>query len=273
MNRWAPPLFALCILLSGCGVPSQAADNKQQTSGELQLKLPKGLREISGLALAADGALLAVADERSHVYRIDVVAHTVNKHTKFGDPAARGDFEGIAVHNERLYLVTSDGEIWVKRLDTPPTEYQRYNTGIGARCEVEGLAAWPTQDLLLVLCKEARDKSLKGQLVVFSWQTARPAEPASVMLGVDLEQAGLPKLHPSGITFTADGQRLFIVAARQRYFVEMTLDGEVVRAGSLPHPDTHPQTEGVVITTGNTLYLADEGDKKRGTVTRYEPTF
>ena len=57
----------LCLLAaSACG----DGDGEQQR-GQLQFKLPKPLREVSGLALLTDERLLAVADEKAQIYSID----------------------------------------------------------------------------------------------------------------------------------------------------------------------------------------------------------
>lgn len=251
-------------LLCGCSPPS---------SGDLQLKLPKDLREISGLSLTPDGNLLAVADEKAHIFKIDVEASKVEKFTKFGDPVARGDFEGITLHDGTLYLVTSDGALWQRRLDAEPEAYQVFDTGVGRRCEVEGLTVWPQEETLFILCKNPRDPALKGQLAVFAWSLAQQALSDEHHIVVPLAAYGIKKLQPSAISFSADGERLFIVAGPQAAFVEISLSGELARAGKLPKHAKHTQTEGVVISAQNTLYLADEGGKGRGKLTRYANSF
>lgn len=243
------------------------------SDGQLQLKLPKPLREISGLTQSSDGALLAVADEKAHIYRIDMQIPLVERLTKFGDPVEKGDFEGITLVDQELYVVTSKGVLWHKQLQAAAKDYRKYKTGIGSQCEVEGLTAWVEKQLLLILCKEGRNRDTRNQLTVFGWSTAARSLLPEPVFQLSYRSAGLPALSPSGIAFTADRQRLFIVAARQQFFVELNLDGSIARSGPLPFPATHPQTEGVVISAANTLYLADEGGKDRGTVTRYEPSF
>ena len=254
------------LLLASC-------DRSNTSEGELQLLLPKPLREISGLAELPDGRLLAVADEKAQVYSIDIQAQSVNKFTAFGEPAEKGDFEGIAVIDQMVYLVTSDGVIWQQSIDAPPEDFETFDTKIGKQCEVEGLAAIKEQNGLLIVCKQARKKKLNGHLVVFRWSITDKTLDTNPMILRSYASLGLPDVNPSGLTLTADAKRLFFVAARQQYFFETTLSGDVVRQGKFPHPKTHPQTEGVVITAENTLYLADEGDKKGGTITRYVPSF
>ena len=172
-----------------------------------------------------------------------------------------------------MYIITSNGVLWHKTLQAAAKDYRKFKTGIGKQCEVEGLTAWTERQLLLILCKEGRSSVTRNHLTVFGWSTADGGLLSDPVFRVNYRSAGLAALSPSGISFSADRQRLFIVAARQQSFIELNLDGTVARTGRFPFPATHPQTEGIVITAGNTLYLADEGGKDRGTVTRYEPSF
>ena len=61
-------------------------------------ELPRRLREVSGLAMTADGRLLAHHDEAAVVFEIDDASGRVVKQFQLADldaPVA-GDFEGIA---------------------------------------------------------------------------------------------------------------------------------------------------------------------------------
>ena len=62
--------FWLMLFCSGC----MSACNGTEGEGNLQLKLPDGLQEISGLTALQDGSLLAIADEEASVYQIDIAA-------------------------------------------------------------------------------------------------------------------------------------------------------------------------------------------------------
>jgi hypothetical protein len=258
--------YLSCLLLWGCGSPSLPGNQ-----GNQQLSLPKALREISGLAQLPNGQLLAVADEKARVYNIDFKNQTVSKFSGFGKPAKKGDFEGIAFADQTIYLVTSDGEIWQQALNAKA--YAQYETGLGKFCEVEGLAAIDEPLSLLILCKQARKKKFKDQLLVYRWNITTQTLDPSPFIRRSFTSLGLPTLSPSGLSLSANRQHLFFVAAREQFFFETTLDGQYVRGAKFPYPQTHPQTEGVFITRENTLYLADEGGKDRGTVTQYVPSF
>ena len=264
MTKICSSLVMLCLM--SCG-------GKSEQGGQLQLKLPKALREISGLALLPDDRLLAVADERARVYSIDFNELQANKFSTMGDPAGKGDFEGIALLNNAVYLVTANGVLWRQQLNAAADDYEKIRTGIGKQCEVEGLTAWPVRDALLILCKQGHESKGSAKLRVFYWSEKRRALEPDMAITRSYKELGVKQLHPSGISFSADKQTLFIIAAQEKYYLEITLQGQIVRAAQLPNKSTHRQTEGVVITANNTLYLADEGRKGKGTVTRYEPSF
>jgi uncharacterized protein YjiK len=250
-----------------------SACNGAEKEGNLQLKLPKDLREISGLSALQDGSLLAVADEQAQVYQIDMAAGVIRRFLAMGSPVGKGDFEGIAVLNKSVYLVTSQGTLWRLALGASAHQSEVIATDAGERCEIEGLTAWHEENSLLLLCKTVYDAEYKNALVVLRWSEKTPEAQTEPLISKTYTELGLKKLHPSGLAFSVDRQNLFIVAARQKAFVEISLQGQVVRHGKLPKGAEHRQTEGVAITRQNRLYLADEGGKGHGTLTEYASNF
>lgn len=255
------------------GIGFMPACNSAENEGNLQLKLPKDLREISGLSALQNGSLLAVDDEQAQVYQIDMAAGVISKFLAMGSPIAKGDFEGISVLNNSVYLVTSQGTLWRQAMDVPTNQHEVIVTDAGERCEIEGLTAWHEEGSLLLLCKTVYDAEYKDALVVLRWSAEAPAAPTEALITKSYDELGLKKLHPSAITFSMDRQNLFIVAARQKAFIEVSLQGGLIRHGKLPSGAGHRQTEGVAITNQNRLYLADEGGKGKGTLTEYANNF
>jgi uncharacterized protein YjiK len=58
-----------------------------------------------------------------------------------------------------------------------------------------------------------------------------------------------------------------LVASQEKALVEITSDGEFVRAGLLPEPSQQP--EGVAITRDGILIIGDEGQDRAATITLY----
>jgi uncharacterized protein YjiK len=237
-------------------------------------KLPKVLDEVSGLATTADGRLFGHGDERAIVYQIDPHNGEVVKAFSVGPRGLSGDFEGIAITGVRFFLSTSASEIVEFREGEAGSEvgYRIHSLGLQSQCEMEGLAYDEETSALLLPCKTPRTRGLQGHLVVFSVpvNTMRPDPTPRVLLPLqELATQGLdPEFHPSAIEIHSGTRSLILVAAREEAMVELSPNGELIAARKLKRKD-HPQPEGIAFLLDDSLVLADEGQGKRGTVTRY----
>ena len=274
---WASGLF---LFLTGAWIlPAQRPESLLESydlssnAGDQQ-KLPRVLAEISGLATTPDGRLFAHNDERAIVYEIDPESGGLVKAFSVGLLGARGDFEGIAVAGERFFLITSAGQIieFEEGEAGSSVGYRIHSLGLGDRCEMEGLAFDEVEDALLLPCKTPRAKELEDHLVVFSvpLNTMRPDRIPRIFLPLqELDDRGLGKeFHPSAIEVHPQTRSIIIVAAREEALVELSPFGEILFTKKLKRKK-HPQSEGVAFLSDDSLVLADEGQGKRGTITRY----
>jgi uncharacterized protein YjiK len=273
-RRWIGA--ALVAAAVGAGAqrgPSLLASVQLEARDVAAKKLPDRLQEVSGLVM--DGSrLLAHDDERAVVYDIDpatsriVRQFTLNRRGAMG-AAERGDFEGIAIAGDRLYLTTSDGRLleverWRTGVAVPFTEHR---TGVGERCEVEGLAYDSTKRELLFACKATRPLERPNVLTILRWSIEKRAlvDPAIVVpLGTTTRRV---ELHPSDLTRDPVTGHWIVLAAREAAIVELTADWRVVGSSRLV-ADRHPQAEGLAITREAVL-IADEGGGKSANLTVY----
>jgi uncharacterized protein YjiK len=234
-------------------------------------KLPKALNEISGLAID-HGRLYAHGDEEAVVYQLDPASHRVVSRFALGRPAVRGDFEAITIVEGRVFLTTSDGELFVAPLgeDGASVPYQRYVTGIGRNCEVEGLAWDPGQRTLLFGCKTPRVSALEGRLTVFAWSPTRRAAP-TLRLSIPRSQVtglGREAVYPSELMRDAATGHLLLLAARAHAIIELSPAGEVLAVAPIERA-WHRQAEGLAIAPDGALLVADEGAGQHATLTTY----
>ncbi|MDH4047196.1 MAG: hypothetical protein OEW68_04285 [Gammaproteobacteria bacterium] len=240
-----------------------------------QWKLPGKLREISGLALAPDGRLFAVADESAVVFEIDYANGALIKAFALGNPAIKGDFEGIAWLNDRLYLTTSDGVLYssAEGDNGAHLDAERVDTGLGETCEVEGLTEQAETGRLFFVCKARRRGSQSPGLHVWEWSTASREFVGSIRIPIaDIEQAlKVDDFNPSGIVMDRDGNSFLIVAAKQKSLVQVAADGGLVAARRFRQTSRHKQAEGIELTSSGKLLIADEGGDKKARLAVYEP--
>jgi uncharacterized protein YjiK len=269
------PLVAAAAVADGRGGVLERYPLTEETLQ--QWNLPSRLDEISGLALTDDNRLLTIGDELAIVYELDYVEGRLVKAFAFGDPTLRGDFEGIAWHGQRVYLVTSDGTIYTagEGEDGERVPFREHRTELGRDCEVEGLAADPQADRLLILCKRTLRGSDLTKPMIFLWSTKdRTVEWARriELPQEEIEAAlGVGDLRPSGIARVPGKGHWLIVAARQKALVEIDARGALLAARRLPLDGRHRQPEGIELLADGRLLIADEADGGAPRLAVYRP--
>jgi hypothetical protein len=253
--------------------------------------MPPGLKEISGLILTPDGRLFTHGDERADVFQIDYRRGALVKEFAVGDPAVHGDFESITLMHDTLVLFTSDGVLYRFREGTKgeSVSYVKEDTGLGARCEFEGIVFDSASSSLLMACKHVHDKAMKDSLIIYRWPVGGAADtgaaakakahsraPKLSYLAVPLARIigsnGWTTLHPSDITIDPFNGNYVIIASIEKALFEITPAGIVVFAR--PLPPGHEQAEGVAITRDSILIVSDEakGGPAQITLYRWHPS-
>ncbi len=261
MTYW--PIAALLFVASLGSACSDAHEGKNN-----RFALASSLKEISGLAAASDTSVFAHDDEHAIIHEIGISNGKTLRSFALGEPSVKGDFEGIATANGSIYLVTSDGLIYAARIgeNEQRMDYRIYDTGIGVRCEIEGLSRAPLPNHLLVLCKRPRPDKKHARLKVYRWKIGNEhseTEPwLSVSLDDMLKKREITKFAPSAIEWDPSSKRFFIASARSRQVLILDETGKLLDKRKLDRK-LHQQTEGLTIVADGRLVLADEGSGGR----------
>lgn len=256
----------------GSAAPRRSTLERYDFDVGRRFDLPGRLDEISGLAFSPDGRLFAHDDERGRIHEIDPRTGDVGKSFDLGDDLARDDFEGIAIVDERFFLVASSGLLYESRegADEEEVRYLRTDTRVGFDCEVEGLEHDPVDDALLLACKVSTSRQ---QIVIHRIPIAPEAErlqPIRVDRG-ELSAFDLDAdFQPSGVAVGPDSTILLVSAATEAV-LEIDRSGRVI-AGVALSRRRHPQPEGLEVGPDGTLYIADEESSDDARLTAYAPT-
>jgi uncharacterized protein YjiK len=268
MTRASSLTAVLGALLAVACSPGNAA-------GDATFDMPSGLKEISGLAVAGPDSVFTHDDNYAIVYEIALGNGHVLRAFAFGDPTIEGDFEGIATANGKVYLITSDGLIYsaVPVANGKRASFQVYDTGIGSRCEIEGLAEAPEPGSLLVLCKRPRQKDAELRLTIYRWPLDTEEALAEPWLSLPmkdlLDKEDRSDFRPSALEWDPARQKLYVVSGRDHLLLVFDKDKHLLLQRHLDRKK-HPQTEGVTVMPDGRLVLSDEGSKTRsGTVAVY----
>ncbi|MBD2701329.1 SdiA-regulated domain-containing protein [Spirosoma sp. BT702] len=274
MNRF---IWAVLLLVTGCGPSSKKTDKPEAEVITAPFRLPyqldvptetyvlpKKLKEISGLTYYKDHKLLCVQDEEAVVYEFDTGKGKVTNEFGFG---GYGDFEGIEYVNDEVYVLESNGNLF--RFKPESKEIGRTKTELPKKTEVEGLGYDPKTKRLLIAVKNGGGPS--SDKAVYSFDLLNRAVFKDMSLNDEqLKGAGIdPKDYkPSGIAvhpitgdwyvLTSVGKRLVITSRRAKITYSAVLDSKLFR-----------QPEGICFAPNGDLFIASEGDGKKGYILKF----
>ena len=234
--------------------------------------MPPELKEISGLALTSRGTVFTHDDNVGRVSEIDPKTGILLKSwAMLGNQ--KGDFEAITIAGSDVYLLRSNGKIFrfKEAADGQQVPFSVYDTGLGKECEFESLAYEADSSRLVMACKRFLNKQDPHELRIFRLPLPLGNRMAMTSIRVPIDEViGTNKwknFHPSDLNIDPFNKNYIIVASREKGFVEVTPDGEVVR--SQPLPGDHRQPEGIAITRDSILLVSDEANVMPPVLTLY----
>lgn len=262
----------VAFALVACTAPTDAGDSLFAAEAESRFALPDALREISGLAVSPDGRVFAHDDEQATIYEIDVARGAVLKSFNIGDPAEAGDFEGLTIApNGDFWLTDSRGRLLRFREggDRTTVDAERFDTGAGEACEVEGIAYLPSDQSLVLACKRMRGRGQRTNVPQLRvWSVGAHETRAWGPITADIaDAAGVRDFQPSDLEFDPATGRLIVISAADGAIAEFGPGGALVSARALGHD--HRQAEGVAVLPDGSLIIADEGGNGRAHISRY----
>ena len=236
--------------------------------------MPSQLREISGLAVTTRGTVLTHDDNMGRVSEIDPRTGVLLKSFALSGQQ-KGDFEAITIAGQDIYLLESSGKLFKFREGADGTQvaFTVYDTKLGKECEFESLTYEADSSRLLMACKRILNQA-EGkvkELRIYALPLPLGDRTAMTAMSIPIDEIrGKNKwknFHPSDMTIDPFNGDYVIIASREKGYVEITPDGDVVR--SEPLPGDHRQPEGVAITKDSLFLVSDESNVKPPKITVY----
>lgn len=238
------------------------------------IKLPKKLDEISGLALADSNSVYAHNDETGKIYKINLGTGEIENEFLIGKKKIKKDFEGIAVANGYIYLITSDGNLY--KFKEPETKnkvkYRKIKTGLKQQNDIEGLCYDDENNSLLIACKGKAGKGYKGYKTVYSFNLDSlmlKEEPEYLISLNELkENYNIKNFSSSGIEKNPVSKTFFIISTHDKAIIELSPEGKILSAGKL-NKKKHTQPEGITFLKNGSLIISDEAQNGTAKISIY----
>ena len=267
---------------SGAGNAALAYDLERP---DLNLTLPSVLKEISDVAVLSESEVACVQDERGIIFVYNIKSKRITDEVRF---APKGDYEGLAIADSKLFVLRSDGLLYeLSSLKHHPS-VQTYELHLPF-AESEALCLDARHDRLLIAPK-SREQTGKGKdtrpIYAFDLRKRAPvAEPAFEISVLDIRHFAkhhdLPvprrikkdgeSLHtvlrfmPSAIAVHPVTGDVFMLSSVDHVLVSCTESGNIT-GYALLEASLFRQPEGIAFFPNGDMLIANEAAGKEPTL-------
>ena len=233
-----------------------------------KFNMPSSLLEVSGIAFYKynNDTIYSIQDEDGKLFRQkwDVKKQYNMKFSR------RGDFEDLAIFNEMVFVLKSNGTLY----SFPFTEAVKSESEqvrekpILPKGEYEGLYADAETNKLFILCKSCAEDKKTKQLsgYVFDYKPEIDSLVAAGNFKLDLNQikAVNPKLKsslsPSALTRNLKTKEWYILSSANKVLLVADSNWKIKAAHRL-NSSIFNQPEGIAFDKDLNLYISNEGDE------------
>lgn len=229
-----------------------------------RMEMPQNLKEISGLSFYKDNQLACVNDEKGTVFIYDLASHKVIETIDIGK---NGDYEGIEVVDDEIFIMKSNGKI--KGFKISDGSERKIDCSDKDVKEYEGLSYHPqTRSLLLVTKEKDKDKNDKKTIYAYSLTTEKFSKYLTINEDMIKGNDGKKTFAPSGIAVHPITGEIFIVSSQGKKLLILSPEGEKNTLIELD-PETFVQPEGICFTPNGDLYISSEGTDSNGYILKF----
>jgi len=278
-------LFIVSVILSISCIPPFS--EYKLSSPQKSFVLPVALNEISGIVPISDHEIACVQDELGHVYLFDLKSSTI---TKEYNTQLVGDYEGITLVGNTIYLLRSDG-VLVEYPDfrSPGLKIKEYFLNLPSSNN-EGLCYDQKNYRLLIAAKmkAGKGKENKDERYIYSFdlKTKVPNNLPLFKLHVEeieafAQKSGIPipyrtnkktgkqlsafNFRPSEIAVHPFNKNIYILSANDKLLLVTDEKGAIKDLVALD-PVLFNKAEGLAFLPDGTMLISNEAQQGKPTL-------
>ncbi len=250
-------------------------DKKSGANVIISWLLPKNLLEVSGIAWLDADHFACVQDEKGTVFIYNIRQNKIDDEILFGP---KGDYEGIAIVDQTIYVLRADGVIFgIENYSGNKPNVKMYTTSLSKKQDSESLAYDKKNNRLLIAEKEAESESseFKG---IYAFDLATKTMSETPVYKIDLKHEIFGKIKkgkaknsisPSDLDINPVNGNLYILEGTKPKLLIMSPEGKMLYLYDL-EKDDFPQPEGLSFSPDGKMYISNEGNKTEGNILQVE---
>jgi uncharacterized protein YjiK len=230
-------------------------------------KMPKPLKEISGISLVSENMMACIEDNHGIIYLYDLGKGKISRKIQFDE---KGDYEDIVRVGKNFYILRSDGVIF----EVGNQKMQSYQTPLHSENNTEGICLDKKNNCLLIACKDDPGKQIpKSNKSVYLFSLADHTLQAQPLFNISSDDITLPNAKdfgPSAIAIHPQSGNIFIISSRGNILLETDSTGKILHVEKL-YGKLFTQPEGICFSPEGDLFVSNEGrENEYGTILRFK---
>jgi DNA-binding beta-propeller fold protein YncE len=232
--------------------------------------LPSSLREVSGIAWLDGERFAAVQDELGTVFIYNTTTKSIEKQISF---AETGDFEGLTIANNKLYVASADGKIY--EIDQENNNaIKQYSTTLTAKNNVEGFCYDVSSGKLLLAVKD-RDPNSKQYKGIYAFDLKEHVFSPQPVYKIEMEDPvfdGKKKkeIMPAAIGIHPVTQNIYVADGPNSRLLILDRKSKILKLIDLGKEFSQP--EGISFSPSGDLYISNEGTRDPGNILKVRIT-
>lgn len=224
--------------------------------------LPKEINEISGISWVGPDRFACVQDEIGKVFIYNTRSASVEKEISF---AGSGDYEGIAVVGETIYVLQANGTIFeITNYSSPKRSVKLYETHLTKKQDNESLAYDKKNHRLLIAIKasETDNADFKG---IYSFDLKTKKMAVKPVYQIDLnnelfkdEKSKENSIQPSDIGVHPLTGDIYVIEGAKPKMLILNSKGDILSLHDLKGKE-FSQPEGLSFSPDGLMYISNEG--------------